>query len=186
MIKMGQQLSNLRTYIRRHDQLDRQRSEEEDQRIPDLDRQLSQKDERISDLSRQLRQEFEWISDLNRQLGQKDQRISDLEGQIRQKDQRISDLERQTDRKEQHWIINRNEVQITDTILGIGAWGKVFQGKFRLCDVAVKQIHENILSEYNRALFEREVDMASRCRHPCLLQFIGAIGVRAIFCQGGR
>ena len=125
-------------------------------------------------MERQIRQKDQRISDLERQIHQKDQRISDLERQIRQKDQRISDLERQIDRKEQHWIINRNEVQITDTILGIGAWGKVFQGNFRLCDVAVKQIHENILSEHNRALFEREVDMASRCRHPCLLQFIGA------------
>ena len=31
-----------------------------------------------------------------------------------------------------------------------------------------------ILSPHNRRLFEREIDIASRCRHPCLLQFIGA------------
>ena len=35
-------------------------------------------------------------------------------------------------------------------------------------------MHTNIMSDRNRHLFEREVDMASRCRHPCLLQFIGA------------
>ena len=38
----------------------------------------------------------------------------------------------------------------------------------------MKQIHELILSPYNRGLFEQEMDIASRCRHPCLLQFIGA------------
>ena len=38
----------------------------------------------------------------------------------------------------------------------------------------MKQIHELILSPHNRALFEREMNIASRCRHPCLLQFIGA------------
>ena len=38
----------------------------------------------------------------------------------------------------------------------------------------MKQIHELILSPHNRNLFEREMDIASRCRHPCLLQFIGA------------
>ena len=43
-----------------------------------------------------------------------------------------------------------------------------------LCKVAVKQIHELILSPYNRRMFEREMSIASRCRHPCLLQFIGA------------
>ena len=40
--------------------------------------------------------------------------------------------------------------------------------------MAVKQIHELILSPHNRRLFEREMNIASRCRHPCLLQFIGA------------
>ena len=35
-------------------------------------------------------------------------------------------------------------------------------------------MHELILSDYHRHLFEREVDIASKCRHPCLLQFIGA------------
>ena len=40
--------------------------------------------------------------------------------------------------------------------------------------MAVKQIYEVILSDHNRRLFEREMSIAARCRHPCLLQFIGA------------
>ena len=36
------------------------------------------------------------------------------------------------------------------------------------------QIHDLILSPHNRRLFEREMNIAFRCRHPCLLQFIGA------------
>ena len=39
-------------------------------------------------------------------------------------------------------------------------------------------MHEDLInrntSVYTRHVFEREVGMASRCRHPCLLQFIGA------------
>ena len=70
------------------------------------------------------------------------------------------------------WVMNRNEIRFTpEEQLGEGAWGRVFRGKFRRCAVAVKQIHDDIL---NREYFEREVGMASRCRHPCLLQFIGA------------
>ena len=38
----------------------------------------------------------------------------------------------------------------------------------------MNQIHELILSPNNRRLFEREMSIASRCCHPCLLQFIGA------------
>ncbi|XP_067052980.1 probable serine/threonine-protein kinase drkD isoform X3 [Acropora muricata] len=72
------------------------------------------------------------------------------------------------------WVVSRDEVQITDRCLGVGGWGKVSLGSFRDCKVAVKEIHELILSPYNRRLFEREMNIASRCRHPCLLQFIGA------------
>ncbi|XP_074619103.1 uncharacterized protein LOC141877949 isoform X2 [Acropora palmata] len=72
------------------------------------------------------------------------------------------------------WVVYRDEVQITDKCLGVGGWGKVSLGTFRGCKVAVKEIHELILSPYNRRLFEREMNIAARCRHPCLLQFIGA------------
>lgn len=72
------------------------------------------------------------------------------------------------------WIIQREEVVISEQILGKGAWGNVRTGIFRGCEVAVKEIHELILSDYNRRLFEREMTIASRCRHPNLLQFIGA------------
>ncbi|XP_029181052.2 U-box domain-containing protein 70-like isoform X2 [Acropora millepora] len=72
------------------------------------------------------------------------------------------------------WIVCRDEVQMMDKCLGKGAWGEVVLGTFRGCKVAVKQIHKLILSHYNRDLFEREMNIASRCRHPCLLQFIGA------------
>ena len=71
------------------------------------------------------------------------------------------------------WVIYRHEV-VKNQKLGEGAWGIVFRGKFHGCDVAVKQMHESIMSDYNRRLFEREVAIASKCRHPCLLQFIGA------------
>ena len=72
------------------------------------------------------------------------------------------------------WVVSRDEVQITDKCLGVGGWGKVSLGSFRGYKVAVKEIHELILSPYNRRLFEREMNIASRCCHPCLLQFIGA------------
>ena len=72
------------------------------------------------------------------------------------------------------WVVSRDEVEITDKCLGMGGWGKVVLGTFRGCKVAVKEIHELILSPYSRRLFEREMNVASKCRHPCLLQFIGA------------
>ena len=81
--------------------------------------------------------------------------------------------ERQT-RQTRDWIIQREEVVLSRSVLGKGAWGEVRKGTFRSCQVAVKKIHELILSDHNRRLFEREMTIASCCRHPNLLQFIGA------------
>ena len=72
------------------------------------------------------------------------------------------------------WILLREEVSLGRKVLGKGAWGIVNEGMFRGCKVAVKKIHDLILSDLNRRLFEREMNIASRCRHPNLLQFIGA------------
>jgi len=72
------------------------------------------------------------------------------------------------------WIIPRDEIVITDKRLGEGSWGYVNEGKYCGCTVAVKRLSANeVISSYNRRKFEREMDIASRCRHPCLLQFVG-------------
>lgn len=76
--------------------------------------------------------------------------------------------------EQRSWIIQRSEVAISNNVLGQGSWGNVCKGTFRGIPVAVKQLHYVILSPHNRVLFEREMEIASRCRHPNLLQFIGA------------
>ena len=78
------------------------------------------------------------------------------------------------ERPSRDWILGRGEINVTESVLGTGAWGNVKIGKFRGTEVAIKQIHLLILSPHNRRLFEREMSIASRCRHPCLVQFIGA------------
>ena len=46
--------------------------------------------------------------------------------------------------------------------------------KFRGAQVAVKRIHNQIISRHNLQLFQREMNIAARLRHPNLIQFIGA------------
>ena len=114
-----------------------------------------------------------------------EQRVVNLERELRAKDEHVKELETTLSTAQQaldeyrqkepcDWVISRDEIRLTDTCLGVGGWGTVIMGRFRSCKVAVKQIHELILSPHNRRLFEREMNIASRCRHPCLLQFIGA------------
>ena len=103
------------------------------------------------------------------------QRIRNSERTVLESRRRQPELQSAaTAAEEDDWIIGRDEVILSERSLGVGAWGNVHEGTFRGCEVAVKQIHDLILSPHNRRLFEREMSIASRCRHPHLLQFIGA------------
>ena len=72
------------------------------------------------------------------------------------------------------WVIQRNEVVQSGKVLGEGSWGTVREGTFRGSPVAVKELRNVILSPHNRRLFEREMEILSRCRHLNILQFMGA------------
>ena len=62
----------------------------------------------------------------------------------------------------------------TDDILGKGGWAAVYTGNFYGTKVAVKEYYEVILSPHNLEILEREINIASQCRHPNLLQMICA------------
>ena len=73
--------------------------------------------------------------------------------------------------------MERREIQLIGPELGRGGRATVSVATFRGARVAAKLIHHDIVSPYNIRLFRREMDMASRIRHPNLLQFIGATNV---------
>ena len=78
-------------------------------------------------------------------------------------------------REEQpHWVVRREEVELTEEVLGRGGWGEVKVAKFRGLQVAAKFLYRVILSDYNRRQFSREMTIAAKIRHPNLLLFIGA------------
>ena len=70
------------------------------------------------------------------------------------------------------WSISRDEVVIMDEI-GCGASGLVSRGHFRGQEVAVKQIHEGILTEgHVLDEFKREVRIMATIQHPNLIRFV--------------
>ena len=111
------------------------------------------------------------IRESEQTLVESERRLGELQSAVSVAQEALAEYRRLEPRD---WIIRRDEVIISEKVLGTGAWGKVYQGRFRGCQVAVKQIHDLILSPHNRRLFEREMSIASRCRHPNLLQFMGA------------
>ena len=145
------------------------------QRADDLQRTVDQQSSRINDFRRTAIWQRERINDLTDERTLLQQNIDSLTQRIRELEIN-SQLSRQRSFNGQtpDWILNREEIIVSEQGLGVGGWGSVKTGKFRGISVAVKQIHELILSPHNRQLFEREMAIASQCRHPCLLQFIGA------------
>ena len=74
-----------------------------------------------------------------------------------------------------HWIVGKEEVELTSKKLGDGGYGTVTVANFRGAQVAAKQLHGMILTSYNRGMFDREMNIASKVRHPNCVQFLGAV-----------
>ena len=112
------------------------------------------------------------IREKDLQIQQKNDVIQRHEGTITQQRRVITGY-----RDNPSWLIERDEIIVTGEVLGKGGWGEVKVGVFRGTRVAVKTLYEVIVNDYYLQLFSREMDVASRVRHPNLLQFIGATKV---------
>ena len=159
--------------------------QEKDGQLREKTQQLANVEGQLQERDGQLRQIRNQLTDVQRQLQEKNEEFTSLERLLRDKLHEIDELETSLSEAQRalnersrpqtpDWVIPRDQIQLTDKCLGKGGWGSVIEGKYCGCAVAVKQIYEVILSDHNRRLFEREMSIAARCRHPCLLQFIGA------------
>ena len=145
----------------------------------ELTEQVQQKDEVIYQTRLQ-------IQTLHNNITVKEEQVRSLQNNLTVKDRfiqrnetTIANLEQEMThyRDNPPWLIEREEVVMTEEVLGSGGWGEVKIGIFRGTRVAVKCLHQLIVSDYYLQLFSREMDIASRVRHPNLLQFIGATRV---------
>ena len=141
-----------------------------------LQRQLStlegDKKRESAQFQEQLNVKVQELTDLRKELRDREQDNVVLEKDLSTAKEKLTEYESQL--KARDWVLCRDDVQLSDESLGAGALGRVVKGRYCGCVVAIKQLHQLTLTQRERRLFEREMDIASRCRHPCLLQFIGA------------
>ena len=138
--------------------------------LEDKEAELQQKEEDVQFYRKQLELKEQKFSD---QLQAKEKELLNKERELRQS-QEVIQQQALTD---DHWVINKDEVILTKEELGRGSYANVKVGIFRGLRVAVKSLHAIIISDYSLALFSREMSIASRVRHPNLVQFIGATKV---------
>ena len=179
--EMTQQMTNVQGQLQEKDgQLS-----EMTQQMTNVQGQLQEKDGQLIEVTQQMTNVQGQLQEKDEQAALLQNQVTSLEVRLRAKDQEVNELDisllaaqralnERPRQQSPDWVISRDQIQLTDKCLGKGAWGSVVEGRYCGCAVAVKQIHELILSPHNRRLFEREMKIASRCRHPCLLQFIGA------------
>ena len=176
--------SQLREMRQREGNLQRQLTQLQE-REQNSQRQLMSSQQREENSQRQLREMQGQLRELSqreensqRQLRETRQQLTNCRGQVSELQLSLSTAQQTMSQlrslETRDWVIPRDEIQITDKCLGRGGWGSVNEGTYCGCSVAVKEIHELILSPHNIRRFEREMNIASKCRHPHLLQFIGA------------
>ena len=145
--------------------------------------QLQQNNNQLATQTQELRQQNEHYKSQNQslqqQVDQQTTQLQELTVDKQQYQQQIQELRQQNNyyrsqNQTQTWVVDRREINLSDKELGRGAYGWVKEGTFRGCKVAVKCLHNQLISDYNLRVFSREMTMAARCRHPNLLQFIGA------------
>ncbi|XP_022808484.1 uncharacterized protein LOC111345467 [Stylophora pistillata] len=71
------------------------------------------------------------------------------------------------------WIISPDQLELRHEMVVECAWGKPLLVRFGGCKVPVKQ-GRSLIHFSSRFSCERKMKVASRCRHPCLLQLTGA------------
>lgn len=146
---------------------------------------LDRLEKQFQDERRAQRNAYDTLRDEKRACEERLQRaeaaVETHQRHVRVLEQQIERARQTTDifRSDQPWMVTRDEIKISNKILGTGAWGRVVEGNFRGTKVAVKEIHEIIQSPHNRLLFDREITFATLVRHPCILQFLAVADYRS-------
>ncbi len=123
----------------------------------------------------QIREQEEIMRRKDATIRENEETIQQKEETIHLKDAEIVDLHNQLESRS--WILQREEVQITEERIGGGAYGEVRVAIFRGTRVAAKCLHEIIVSRHNKDVFTREMDISSKIHHPNIVQFLGATRV---------
>ena len=166
---------------------EKEKEREAHQQLKQKEREEAEKDQEIRRYCHQLqekdREHQVVLQEKDRELQEKDRELQEKDRELQEKDRELRQSQEAVRRYQQqaltddHWIINKDEVTLTKEELGRGSYAVVTVGTFRGLRVAVKSLHTIIISNYNQGLFSREMSIASRVRHPNLVQFIGATKV---------
>ena len=165
---------------RRAEELQKQ-ADDTNRRAENLQRRAAEVQRQLVDSNRIAEESNARAEESNRRADTSNQRAESTEARVQQLERSLAETTQDLRQSEQryqisstHWAVRREEIELTGPELGVGGWATVTVAKFRGAQVAVKRIHNQIISRHNIQLFQREMNIAARLRHPNLIQFIGA------------
>ncbi len=75
------------------------------------------------------------------------------EEERRRAEEAITRIDLLTKAYDEQWVVRRDDIELTGPEIGRGGWATVSVAKFRGAQVAVKSIHNQIVSRHNEDLF---------------------------------
>ena len=137
--------------------------------MTDLQQQISIEQQRALQSEAQAREQS------SKREGQLQECIRELECRLEQSEVEALGSGSQLLPQGDSWNVPHREIQIIEQI-GYGAAGLVSKGRYQGQEVAVKQIHREILRDKHiMDEFKREVGIMATIQHPNLVQFIAAV-----------
>ena len=122
------------------------RAEESDRRAAGLQREVAESVRRAEESARR---NAGLQAELERSAQESNSRIQVVQRSLEQKTRRLREREDRLRSHDTHWIVRRGEIELTGPQLGVGGWATVTVAKFRGAEIAVKRIHNQIVSPHN-------------------------------------
>ena len=142
--------------------------------VIERERLLQQAIERAQQVEEREQQEREALEQRVRQAearaAELQMRLDEVEGR---EQERVA-IQHQAIAAEQRgpsWEVGEEDLWLTGEVIGIGGWAEVRVAHLK---VAAKKLHSQLVYDYHRRLFQREMAVAARVSHPNLLRFHGA------------
>ena len=178
--------------------MERQQLEGERDRVREMEGERDRERQRVREMEGERDRQRQRVREMEGERDRQRQRVREMEGErervrmdLRQAQARANELQRRLEEVERRehekstvqeqaiaaeqrgpsWEVKEDELEVTQEALGIGGWAVVKVAKLK---VAAKCLHSQLIYDYHRRLFRREMDVAARVSHPNLLRFLGA------------
>ena len=139
------------------------RAEASNRRAGELQTQVNDANRRAEASNRRAGELQTQVNDANRGAEASNRRAEKLQTQVQYAEDKVQDLQKSLAETTQelrqcedllhanstHWVVRREEIELTGPELGVGGWATVTVAKFRGIQVAVKRMHNQIISNHN-------------------------------------